>query len=183
MIFCWILVRMRSFSEVICGKNQNTRFVFDFFRKSYLLWDNLEKIWYSQTSYRWHNTAHAPFNLDTYSYKHTLRICHIHCFSTAKVVMRTRLDITLLRTFAYLVVLCGVERVEWRLTVLYQVGWSWKYCLINFRVKLLTITYGVVHGNGLHVVRGHNMFWIHCHGLRRAVVRRDAMFITESLYS
>ena len=33
--------------------------------------------------------------LDTQGYKHTLRLCNAHCFSTATMVRRTHLNITL----------------------------------------------------------------------------------------
>jgi hypothetical protein len=33
--------------------------------------------------------------LDTYGYKYTHRLCNTHCFSTATMVARTRLDVTL----------------------------------------------------------------------------------------
>jgi hypothetical protein len=39
-----VLLRMRNVSDESCRKNQNTYFVFDnFFRKSWRLWDNVEK--------------------------------------------------------------------------------------------------------------------------------------------
>jgi len=41
------------------------------------------------------NVAHAHCGLDTKDYKHTLRICNTYCFSTATVVERTRLSVTL----------------------------------------------------------------------------------------
>jgi len=41
--------------------------------------------------------VHAHFMLDTleYRYTHTLRFCKTHCFSTATMVARTRLNVTL----------------------------------------------------------------------------------------
>jgi hypothetical protein len=43
------------------------------------------------------NMAHAHCMLDTYGYKyrHTLRLCNTHCFSTATPVAWTRLNVTL----------------------------------------------------------------------------------------
>ena len=41
------------------------------------------------------NIAHARCRLDTKGYKHTLRICNIYCFSTATLVARTCLNVTL----------------------------------------------------------------------------------------
>ena len=41
------------------------------------------------------NMEHAHFMPDTKGYKHTLRICNTYCFSTATVVTRKRLNVTL----------------------------------------------------------------------------------------
>ena len=41
------------------------------------------------------NMAHAHCMLDTQGYKHTLTICDSNCFSTAKMVARTRHNFTL----------------------------------------------------------------------------------------
>ena len=41
------------------------------------------------------NMAHKHFMLDTQGYKHTLRTCNTYCFSTATMVARKRLDVTL----------------------------------------------------------------------------------------
>ena len=44
----------------------------------------------------WKNTAeHAYCMLDTKGYKHTHTICNTYCFSTAAMVARTRLSVTL----------------------------------------------------------------------------------------
>jgi len=40
-------------------------------------------------------TAHPHYMLDTYGYKHTLRLCNNYCFSTASMVTRKRLNVTL----------------------------------------------------------------------------------------
>ena len=42
-----------------------------------------------------YNTAHAHCMLDTYGYKHTLRICNTYSFSTGTTVARTRLNVML----------------------------------------------------------------------------------------
>jgi len=39
--------------------------------------------------------AHALCMLNAQGYRHTLRICNINCFSTAKMVTRTRLNVTI----------------------------------------------------------------------------------------
>ena len=41
------------------------------------------------------NTAHAHCTLDTLGYKHTLRTCNTHRFSTTKMVTRTRPNVML----------------------------------------------------------------------------------------
>ena len=41
------------------------------------------------------NMAHAHCMLDNYGYKHTLRICDTYCFSTATMVARAYLIVTL----------------------------------------------------------------------------------------
>ena len=47
-------------------------------------------------SHRWqYNVAHAHCMLNTLGYKHTLRICNTCCFSTATMVARKRLSVTL----------------------------------------------------------------------------------------
>jgi len=38
------------------------------------------------------NMAHAHCMLDTYSYKHILRICNTYCFSTATLVARKQIS-------------------------------------------------------------------------------------------
>jgi hypothetical protein len=51
--------------------------------------------------------AHVHYVLDTYGYKHTLTICNTYCFSTAKMVSRTHLHITLyVHCMSCLVCLC-----------------------------------------------------------------------------
>jgi len=66
-----------------------------FFRKSCLYeinWKNNVQTGRQRTD---SNMAHAHCMLDTYGYKHRLRICNTYCFSTAKTVIQKRLNITL----------------------------------------------------------------------------------------
>ena len=64
-------------------------------RNSCRLWHNVEKYGRGLAGHRWqHDTTHALFVLDNQGYKHTLRICNTFCFSTAKMVARTRLNVT-----------------------------------------------------------------------------------------
>jgi len=72
-----------------CSENQNTILcLITFFRKFCRLWDNSEK-------YLERDSPQMTIwrMLDTQVYKHTLRICNIHCFPTATVVARTRLNV------------------------------------------------------------------------------------------
>jgi len=46
--------------------------------------------------------AHARCMLDASGYRHTLRICSTYCFSTATVVARTRLSVTCICTFPFM---------------------------------------------------------------------------------
>ena len=91
----WILLRMRNLSHKFCRENQNTHFVFNifFFRKSYLLSDNVGK--YCRAGYATDdNMAHARWILDNWGYRHTLRKCNTYWFFPATMVMHKRLDDT-----------------------------------------------------------------------------------------
>ena len=92
------------------------------FLKSYGLWDNAKKIWYSQTGHsvkyntvhahcvldnednrqtrthtRAHTNTHAHAHTHTHARtrKHAHRICSTYCFSTAAVFMLTCMNVTL----------------------------------------------------------------------------------------
>ena len=86
----WILLRIRNVSDRSC-KEIKTHILcsINVFRKSYRLWDNVEK--YCRTRRATDNTAHAHCVLEKWVYRHTLRICNTYCFSTATMVTRTRL--------------------------------------------------------------------------------------------
>ena len=64
-----------------------------FFRKSCRLWDNVNKYILLDI----HNMAHAHCTLDTWDYRHTLRICNSYCFSAKAMIARTRLNFHLIR--------------------------------------------------------------------------------------
>jgi hypothetical protein len=94
----WILLRMRNVSDKSCRQNQNTHFMFrDFSRKSCRLWDNVEKYGTAGQATdgniirRMRTACWITKATDT----HTLRIFNTYCFSTATVVTRTRLNVTL----------------------------------------------------------------------------------------
>ena len=59
-----------------------------FFRNSYRLWDNVEKYCRARQATDG-NIAHAHCMLDTWGYKHTLRICNTYYFSTTTMAART----------------------------------------------------------------------------------------------
>ena len=62
-------------------------------------------MWYSRTGHRWqYNTANAPCFLDKQGYTDILRICNTYCFSTATVVTRTRLKVTIIRTLCVVMI-------------------------------------------------------------------------------
>jgi len=63
---------------------------FFLFRKSFCLSDIVEKRFRAAQATA-DNMAHAHCVLDTCGYKNTLRICNNYCFSTAKMVTRTRM--------------------------------------------------------------------------------------------
>ena len=65
-----------------------------FFRKSCLLWDNVETICRAGQATD-NNMAHAHWMPDTYGYKQTLGICNTCHFYAATVVARTSLNVTL----------------------------------------------------------------------------------------
>ena len=57
-----------------------------FSRKSYRLWDNVEKKNIVDPGRTHDNMAHAHCMTNTKGYKRTLRICNTYCFSTATVI-------------------------------------------------------------------------------------------------
>ena len=56
-----------------------------------------------------YSTANALYMLYQEGYRHSLTICNIYCFSTAKVVTRTRLSFTM---YVLLPVLLNVKRMK-----------------------------------------------------------------------
>jgi hypothetical protein len=97
IIYSSFLPGMRNIWDKFCRENQNTLFIFNnffFFRKSCILWDNVEKYcrsWQATDD----NMTHAHFKLGTYDYRHTLRICNTYCFSTTKVTAQKHMNVTL----------------------------------------------------------------------------------------
>jgi hypothetical protein len=93
----WILLRMRNVAHRWCTEIQDTHFTFSnsFFRKWCRLWDKMWKKYGIVREATGDNMVNAPCVLDRKGYKHTLRICHSCCFSTARWVTRTCLNNTL----------------------------------------------------------------------------------------
>jgi len=91
-----VLLWMRSVWDKTCRKNQNTILCWMqfFFRKSCRLWNNVEK-YDTARQFTDDSMAQTHYMQDTYGYKLTLRVCNIYCFSTAIMVTRTRLNVTL----------------------------------------------------------------------------------------
>ena len=86
----WEMFQMKVLEKV------ETHFVFSNFylRKSWLLWHNVEKYFRARQATD-DKMAHALCMLNAQGYKYTLRICNTYCSSTAKMVTRTRLSVTL----------------------------------------------------------------------------------------
>jgi hypothetical protein len=55
------------------------------------------------------NMVHVHCMLDTYSYKHTLRICNTDCFFPASVVTQMCLNVNVTRTLIVLFKKCHVH--------------------------------------------------------------------------
>ena len=93
IISCSFLLRIRNVPEISVEKK--TDFTFNnLFRKSCLLWDNVEIICRAGQATD-NNMAHAHCMPDTYGYKPKLGICNICYFYATKVVARTILHVTL----------------------------------------------------------------------------------------
>jgi hypothetical protein len=95
----WILIRMRNVSDKICRENQNL-FTENFLRyESFLL--EVEK--YNTAIQATNDSIIRRISFECWITKATdtlSRICNISCFSTAKMVTQTRLNITFIRTLS-----------------------------------------------------------------------------------
>jgi hypothetical protein len=94
----WILFRMRNVSDKVCSKNQITHFrsITFFFRKSCLLWDNVEK--YCRAKHVTNIIRRDSLVCWIRRHKHTTAsLFNNYCFSTAIMAERTRLNITFMR--------------------------------------------------------------------------------------
>jgi hypothetical protein len=94
IISCSFLLRMRNVSQKSCRENQNTfcvQYLFSENRAVYqIMWKNIVERGRPQTTtWRKHTACWLP------KATNTLKICNTHCFSTATMVARTRLHVTL----------------------------------------------------------------------------------------
>ena len=82
---------MENVTYKICRANQNTCFMlFNVFLNSYRLWYNEERYCSDgqiTNGHLCHCVAHVHCILDTYGYKHILRISNTYCFSTPTMVV------------------------------------------------------------------------------------------------
>jgi len=76
---------MKNISDRRCRGTGNTFYVQKLFRKSCLLWDNVEK-WFRAGQTTGDNMAHVRFMLVTYGCKYTLWLSNTYCFITASMV-------------------------------------------------------------------------------------------------
>ena len=92
---CTINTRVSTWDWTSCKENQRKHlFPVIFSRKSYRLWEKVEK--YCRTEQVTdENKAHELCIMGVLGYKHILRICDIYCFSTATMIARTHLNVTL----------------------------------------------------------------------------------------
>jgi len=91
-----VLLLMRNFSDKSCRENQNTHLTFNksFFSKNCAVYEITWTI--IEEPDRWqYSTVHALCMLDTEGQKYTLTIRNTSCFSTATMVTRTPLSVTL----------------------------------------------------------------------------------------
>jgi hypothetical protein len=90
----WILFKVRNVSNGSCRENQNTTCtLIIIFRKSYRLWDNVEKFGRDR-AVALHARLVKLYDPQTHAHART-EACNTYCFSTATVVSRTRLIVTL----------------------------------------------------------------------------------------
>jgi len=85
---------MRKVSDKSCRRHQSTHFVFNnVFRRLYLLRDSVEK--YCRRGRQQMTILLLQIAWWITKATHTLTICNVYYFSTAKMLVRTRLDVTL----------------------------------------------------------------------------------------
>ena len=112
-----IVLRMRNVSDKRCRENENTHFVFSkfFFFENRAVYEVMSGKYCRAGQTPDENMAHAHCVLDTWIYKHTLRICNTYCCSSTTLVARTHLNIA-----AY---------THW--PCLYILNWDSVYCAVR----------------------------------------------------
>jgi len=93
---------MINVADNSCTENQNAYSMFNNFfienRAFYeIIWKNM--VWSDRPQ---HSASHVLCMPDKSDYKHTFRICNTCCFSTATAVIKTRLNVALIRTLPVL---------------------------------------------------------------------------------
>jgi hypothetical protein len=86
----WVLLRMRNVLDKSCIASE---IQYMCFRKSSCLCDYVKNVKSEQATGDIMSRAHCM--LDNYGYRHIFKLPNTYCFSTATVVTRTRLNITL----------------------------------------------------------------------------------------
>jgi len=87
---------MRNVSDKSCRENQNTHVAFSNFLENRAvyekMWENIAERGRPQMTIR---RMRIACWIPTATNTHTLRLCNTHCFTTATMVARKRLDVTL----------------------------------------------------------------------------------------
>jgi hypothetical protein len=89
-----VLFRMRNVSDRSCREIWNTIFISVTFFGNIAVYETMWKYTIQPDSPH-DSIAEAHYMLNTYGYKHKLRICNSYCFSTATTVALTHLSIML----------------------------------------------------------------------------------------
>ena len=86
-----------NISDKSSRANQNTYFIFNIFLiENRAFYEIMWKILYSRAGQATDDSmAHSHCMLDNWGYRQTLRICKTYCLSTATMVARTHLSVTL----------------------------------------------------------------------------------------
>jgi hypothetical protein len=110
-----LLLGTRNFSDKSCRGRQSTHFLLgNFFFENRAVCEIMWKYMAAQPNFhRWqYNTAYAHCMLDNSGHKHTLVAPNTNWFSTAKMVKRTRLNATSVRTYTVLLDISCTESLQ-----------------------------------------------------------------------
>jgi hypothetical protein len=127
------LIRMRNVLYKSRRGNQNTHFVFsNFFSIIVPSMRHRGKILYSGAGHRWQYDARALHAGYLRSQIHTLRLCNINCFSTTKMLARTRVYVNVILTSTVLLytrtyVIRISVNISRFMTLVYPVFSDWLY--------------------------------------------------------